>query len=443
METTTPAWLFQRGRGRNVAADRRSGYGRRFSTALRRLWVLIHRIMRMRLLILVPFAALVAFASAAAAPTPEERAQQTRAQAVLAEIATLDSRMDHVVNAWNEGHARLATLDRQVEANQRALRVARVQLRAARARLAERLVSVYESDQPTIADVILGATSVTDVINGIDNANAVVKQDGRAAAETASAERRFASRARTLASAESRQRRTVARLASARAEISQTLSQRHALLASIQTQIARLQAQQRAHERELAAEARARLARERKAQAVAQRAATPPAAAPPARRATPTAATPPPPAPTPPATPPTTTAPAPAPAPAAPAAPSPGGGHAEAAAIAARYLGVRYQWGGASPSTGFDCSGLVMYVYAQLGVSLPHYTGAQWSSGTAVSRSQLQPGDLVFFDGLAHVGIYIGGNQFIHAPHTGDVVKVSSLSDSWYASHYDGARRIP
>jgi cell wall-associated NlpC family hydrolase len=84
-----------------------------------------------------------------------------------------------------------------------------------------------------------------------------------------------------------------------------------------------------------------------------------------------------------------------------------------------------------------------MYVYAQLGVSLPHYTGAQWSSGTAVSRSQLQPGDLVFFDGLAHVGIYIGGNQFIHAPHTGDVVKVSSLSDSWYASHYDGARRIP
>ena len=107
-----------------------------------------------------------------------------------------------------------------------------------------------------------------------------------------------------------------------------------------------------------------------------------------------------------------------------------------------RYLGVPYVWGGASPA-GFDCSGLVMYVYAQLGISLPHYTGAQWAAGMPVSRSQLAAGDLVFFDGLGHVGIYIGGGQFIHAPHTGDVVKVSSLSESWYASNYDGARRIP
>ena len=100
-----------------------------------------------------------------------------------------------------------------------------------------------------------------------------------------------------------------------------------------------------------------------------------------------------------------------------------------------------YRWGGASPS-GFDCSGLVMYVYAQLGIALPHYTVAQYQRGVAVSRDRLQPGDLVFFDGLAHVGIYIGNNQFIHAPHTGDVVRVSSLSESWYASNYDGARRV-
>ena len=109
--------------------------------------------------------------------------------------------------------------------------------------------------------------------------------------------------------------------------------------------------------------------------------------------------------------------------------------------IAMRYLGVPYVWGGASPA-GFDCSGLVMYVYAQLGVSLPHYTGAQWNMGVPVSRSDLQPGDLVFFDGLGHVGIYIGGDQFIHAPHTGDVVKISSLNEGWYAATYVGARRI-
>jgi cell wall-associated NlpC family hydrolase len=108
--------------------------------------------------------------------------------------------------------------------------------------------------------------------------------------------------------------------------------------------------------------------------------------------------------------------------------------------IAMRYLGVQYVWGGSSPS-GFDCSGLVAYVYAQVGVSLPHYTGALWNVGVPVSRSDLQPGDLVFFDGLGHVGIYIGGNSFIHAPHTGDVVRISSIS-GWYADTYVGARRV-
>ena len=75
-----------------------------------------------------------------------------------------------------------------------------------------------------------------------------------------------------------------------------------------------------------------------------------------------------------------------------------------------------------------------MYVYAQIGVSLPHNAATQYSYGRRPSRAtSSQPGDLVFFDGLGHMGIYIGGGQFIHAPHTGDVVKISSLSDSWYA----------
>ena len=77
-----------------------------------------------------------------------------------------------------------------------------------------------------------------------------------------------------------------------------------------------------------------------------------------------------------------------------------------------------------------------------MGVSLPHSSYALWNAGVYVSRDQLQPGDLVFFDGLGHVGIYIGGGQFVHAPHTGDVVKISNLSDGWYAATYVGARRI-
>src|SRR5262249_7069653 len=115
--------------------------------------------------------------------------------------------------------------------------------------------------------------------------------------------------------------------------------------------------------------------------------------------------------------------------------------HADAASLALQQIGVPYQWGGATPA-GFDCSGLVAYVYAQLGITLPHSAAAQYGLGTPVSQSQLQPGDLVFFDSLAHVGIYIGGGQFVHAPHTGTFVRIQSLSDAWYASRYVGARRV-
>jgi cell wall-associated NlpC family hydrolase len=112
-------------------------------------------------------------------------------------------------------------------------------------------------------------------------------------------------------------------------------------------------------------------------------------------------------------------------------------------AIALQYLGVPYVWAGSSP-LGFDCSGLVKYVYAQMGISLPHNAAAQFHSPQAVSvpRSQLQPGDLVFFNRLDHVGIYIGNGEFVDAPHTGTTVRIDSLSEGWYAANYDGAKRI-
>jgi hypothetical protein len=117
----------------------------------------------------------------------------------------------------------------------------------------------------------------------------------------------------------------------------------------------------------------------------------------------------------------------------------------QAVLIAERYLGTPYVWGGASPQSGFDCSGLVTFVYAQLGISLIHYSGAQYHEGTPVPVDQLRPGDLVFFEpgptGPGHVGIYIGGGQFIQAPHTGDVVKISNLFSPAYSRIYVGAVR--
>jgi hypothetical protein len=113
-----------------------------------------------------------------------------------------------------------------------------------------------------------------------------------------------------------------------------------------------------------------------------------------------------------------------------------------AARYARRLLGIPYRYGGDSPQSGFDCSGLVRFVYSRFGVTLPHSSYADFSLGRHVTRAQLRPGDLVFFDGVGHVGMYIGGGRFIHAPHTGTRVQVSSMDESWYRDRYDGARRL-
>jgi len=104
-------------------------------------------------------------------------------------------------------------------------------------------------------------------------------------------------------------------------------------------------------------------------------------------------------------------------------------------------IGVPYVWGGSSPRTGFDCSGFVRYVYGHFGVSLAHSSFADFWRGRQVGRWAMKPGDLVFFDGEGHVGIYVGHGRFIHAPHTGTVVRISTMS-GWYASRFDGARRL-
>lgn len=116
---------------------------------------------------------------------------------------------------------------------------------------------------------------------------------------------------------------------------------------------------------------------------------------------------------------------------------------AQAVSLALQHIGVPYVWGGETPS-GFDCSGLTMYVYGQLGVRLSHWTGFQWNEGAQVAWNQLQAGDLVFFDlrdgAPQHMGMYIGRGLMVHAPRRGEIVRVVSLSDSYALRFARGVR---
>ena len=110
-------------------------------------------------------------------------------------------------------------------------------------------------------------------------------------------------------------------------------------------------------------------------------------------------------------------------------------------AIARAHLGAPYAWGGSSPD-GFDCSGFVLYVYSHVGVALPHNAAKQFLYGAPITRERLQPGDVVFFDGLHHAGIYVGDGRFIHARRSGHGVIVSGLDESWYRTRWVGGRRF-
>jgi murein DD-endopeptidase len=112
-----------------------------------------------------------------------------------------------------------------------------------------------------------------------------------------------------------------------------------------------------------------------------------------------------------------------------------------AARIAVKAVGIPYRWGGSSPSTGFDCSGLVSWAYGRLGVALPHSSYALYDTGRRVSLARLKAGDLLFFSGLGHVGLYVGRGRMVHAPQSGRLVEVVTLS-SGYGSRLVGARRI-
>ena len=322
---------------------------------------------------------------------------------MLNQIQQLDSSLERAIEAYDLANVKLRRIKDDLTQNTASLKVAKRSLGNAQRQLSSRLVDLYTSEgQDSTLVVLLGSSSLDDLLNNMDAVDRVSQQDSIVLKQVVTLRREVQQRQRELKRAHAEQTQVVAQRAAAKASIQSQLGQRRQLLASIHSEITRLQAEEAARQAQLRREAEARLqqTQQQAASSLSQTVGVqaPPVGAPP---------------------------------------PSHTGG---VVGIAMRYLGTPYVWGGASPS-GFDCSGFVMYVFAQIGVSLPHSSYAQYGYGSPVPRNALQPGDLVFFDGLGHEGIYIGGGSFIHAPHTGDVVKISSMT-GWYASTYVGARRL-
>jgi peptidoglycan DL-endopeptidase CwlO len=361
----------------------------------------------------------VAATAARAHSTPHIRAEQARERQVMAEVGVIGQRLQAAEDAeWN-AQQQLAAVNASLRRNEYRLKVAKGNLHASQKRLAARLYSLYVNGSPSTVEVLAGAHSLSQLISRGEAAQVLSNQDAALGEQAVRFEHAVQTRERQLKVLKQKRVKALAARKAERASKQAELAQEKRLLASIHTTISQLQAQERAHELELKREAEARLRAQEQAAAAARA-----AAARAARAHTSTSSAP------------TTIVPPPGP-PVTISTGNGGAGHPEAASIALRYLGVPYVWGGASPS-GFDCSGLVMYVYAQLGISLPHYTVAQWNATEPISSPA--PGDLVFFNGLGHVGIYIGGGRFVDAPHTGSVVRIDSLSSF---GGYDGARRVP
>ncbi len=343
--------------------------------------------------------------SASADPIADKRAQADR---IAQEMHDFDAQLEETVQLYNKATGDLAQIRAKIKENKARLALARANLTAARAQLAEIVVGSYKgADASDLTAYVLGSGSFSELVDRIEYVSRASRMEADVVAQIRASEKEIANRQNQLKEVEGKAQALVADVGDKKRAIEAGLAQRRQMLASVRSDIRQLIAQR---ER----------ARERAAAAAAAAAQQPPA---------------------------------PSSDEGSGGGDGSGGGGGftpppgnstgqQAVQIAMRYLGVPYVWGGASPS-GFDCSGLTMYAYAQLGISLPHFTGSQWTAGPHVSRDQLAPGDLVFFTpSLGHMGMYIGNGSFIHAPHTGDVVKISSLSDPWYSSEYQGAVRV-
>ena len=323
----------------------------------------------------------------------------------MAQVDSLNGNLEQTIESYNYANIELARIESDLASNSKHLVAAKKSLGVAQNRIEERLRDLYiNGEGDSTLEVILGSSSLDDIIARLDAIERVSSQDAQILRTVKRYRKEVETRRAELQKAHASQTQIVAEQAAQKQSIESQLAEQNRLLSSVKGEIAQMRAEEQRRQAALAAQARARAqAAQLAAQATAQQTYDQAVVVPVYDANVPAAR------------------------------------YGQVVGIALQYLGIPYVWGGSSPSTGFDCSGFTSYVYAQVGVYLPHHAASQYGMGTPVPYEQLAPGDLVFFSGLGHVGIYIGGGQFIHAPHTGDVVRISSLAEH---GSYVGARRL-
>jgi cell wall-associated NlpC family hydrolase len=332
---------------------------------------------------------------APASPVADKKARLLEVQTKLEKVGV---QVEQAVEYYNQAVAKLETTRNKIKENQRLLAAAERNLRIANRQLAARAQSIYKTPETSIADIVFAARSFEDLVVQFDLMQRLGNSDVDLVRSVTAYEQDIKDRRLALAADEKVAVKLLEERRAQKSAILTTEATMKIVERGLRTDIRDLLAQQ-------AAAARAARA------AAAQQAATSSPLSGGAGRTT-----------------------------GGPSPPNPGGpGHPEVVAIAQRYLGIPYVWGGASPSVGFDCSGLTMYVYAQIGIQMAHGATLQQQASKPVPLNALQPGDLVFYGNASfsyHVALYVGGGQVIEAPRTGAVVSYDGVDDAWIGGRF-------
>lgn len=338
------------------------------------------------------------FLSSRANAEPSLSQKQDEVASIKTEIAEINRLAEQAVERYNQANVELEQTRQQIVANAAALQEATVRLAASQQTLEKRIDRIYRQGSTGFIEVLFSTSTINEFMSQYDMLGRIGDQDRDAVEQVLTYKTEVENARVGLEQAQQKQQELVEAAEAEKGEVEAQLAARQDVLANAEEEVAQIIAA----EEQQRQQAQAQYANQVAAQ-LNGNPTTPPADGQP---------------------------PSPAPPP-----PSSGG----AVGIAMQYLGVPYVWGGESPR-GFDCSGLVKYVYGQMGVYLPHSAAAQYYAGTPVSYSQLAPGDLVFFgQPISHVGIYIGGGSMIHAPFEGATVSITGVSGG---GSYSGACRI-